>query len=106
MARSKTGLVLVILYWIACAAAWVDYSSHRGQFLADILLVLLTVPFILLGGLIAGESSGFDKLGDSPALLISAILFCSILIYAFGVLLVYMGSWLRGWFRPRQTPGP
>ena len=106
MKRSATGLVFVILYWIACAAAWFDYAGHRGQFLADILLVLLTAPFLMLAGMFAGSSNPFDRIAETPALLISAILFCSILVYALGALAGRMTSWLRGGARPPRASGP
>ena len=96
--KSKTGLVLAGCYLVAIALAYEDYRRHPAQWLADLLLVLLTLPFTLAGRVLSG-SSRFEVSGDDPWTLIPAILVCTALAYVIGAGLGALTNWIRARLR-------
>jgi hypothetical protein len=84
-ANSTTGAALAALYAAAFVAAYVDFRGKAGQWLADIWLVLIALPFTATMRWLAGGS--YDFSGDATARVIAAAVFCCALAYAIGALL-------------------
>jgi hypothetical protein len=83
--RSITGAIFATLYAAAFIAAYVDYLNKAGQWLADILLVLAAMPFILTMRFLADGS--FDFGGADTLKVIAAALFCCALAWLCGAAL-------------------
>ena len=82
--KSATGGVFAALYAAAFGAAYLDYLGKAGQWLADIWLVLVALPFTIAMRWLAGGS--FDFSGDATAKVIAAAAFCCALAYLAGAL--------------------
>ena len=80
--RSVTGAIFAALYAAAFIAAYVDYLNNSGQWLADILLVLTAMPFVLTMRFLNGGSFNFG--GSDTLLVIAAALFCCALAWLVG----------------------
>jgi len=83
--RSITGAIFAALYAAAFIAAYVDYLNKSGQWLADILLVLVALPFVLTMRFLSGGSFNFG--GSDTAMVIAAALFCCALAWLCGAAL-------------------
>ncbi|MGO9774319.1 MAG: hypothetical protein ACLPSW_33155 [Roseiarcus sp.] len=82
--RSAIGAIFAALYAAAFGAAYLDYLGKAGQWLADIWLALVALPFTLTMRWLAGGS--YDFSGDSTAKVAAAAAFCSALAYLAGAL--------------------
>jgi hypothetical protein len=82
--KSITGATLAALYALAFVVAYVDYRDHAGQWLADIWLILVALPFVLTMRALTG---GFALTGDDTGKLVTAAAFCCALAFAFGAAL-------------------
>ncbi len=82
--KSATGAIFAVLYAAAFGAAYVDYLDKAGQWLADIWLVLISLPFTVAMRWLAGGS--YDFSGDATARVIAAAAFCCALAYFAGAL--------------------
>ncbi len=82
--KSATGAVLAALYALAFGAAYIDYLDNAGQWLADIWLALVALPFTATMRQLAGGS--YDFSGDATARVIAAAAFCCALAYCAGAL--------------------
>ena len=80
--RSITGAIFAALYAAAFVAAYVDYLNKSGQWLADILLVLTAMPFVLTMRFLTGGSFNFG--GSDTLMVIAAALFCCALAWLVG----------------------
>jgi len=85
LAKSATGAILAALYAIAFVAAYVDYLGKAGQWLADIWLVLIALPFTAAMRWLAGGA--YDFSGDETTRVLSAAAFCCALAYGLGAAL-------------------
>jgi hypothetical protein len=83
--KSATGAVFAGLYAAAFVAAYIDYLHKTGQWLADIWLVLIALPFTSAMRWLAGGS--YDFTGDATARVIGAAVFCCALAYLAGALI-------------------
>jgi hypothetical protein len=83
-AKSATGAALAALYAAGFVAAYVDYLGKAGQWLADIWLVLIALPFTATMRWLAGGS--YDFSGDATARVIGAAAFCCALAYLAGAI--------------------
>ena len=83
--RSITGAIFAALYAAAFIAAYIDYLNKSGQWLADILLVLTAMPFVLTMRALSGGSFNFG--GSDTLLVIVAALFCCALAWLVGAAL-------------------
>jgi hypothetical protein len=83
-AKSAVGTILAALYAAAFVAAYVDYLGKAGQWLADIGLVLVALPFTLTMRWLAGGS--YDFSGDATGRVIAAAAFCCAAAYGAGAL--------------------
>lgn len=84
-ARSATGAALAALYAAGFVAAYVDYVGKAGEWLADIWLVLVALPFTATMRWLAGGS--YDFSGDATGRVIGAAVFCCALAYLAGAIL-------------------
>jgi hypothetical protein len=92
--KSITGALFATLYAIAFIAAYVDYRANIGQWLADLGLILVAMPFVLTMRFLSGGSFGMT--GEDTLTLLAAALFCCTLAFAVGSAL----GWLaRALFR-------
>jgi hypothetical protein len=82
---SALGAIFAALYAAAFVAAYVDFLGKAGQWLADIWLVLIALPFTAAMRWLAGGS--YDFSGDATARVIAAAAFCCALAYLGGALL-------------------
>ena len=82
--RSAIGAIFAALYAAAFGAAYLDYLGKAGQWLADIWLVLVALPFTIAMRWLAGGS--FDFSGDATAKVIAAAAFCCALAYCAGAI--------------------
>jgi len=85
LARSYTGIILAALYAAAFVAAYVDYLGKAGQWLADLLLVLIALPFTATMSVVSGGS--FDFGGADTGKVIAAAFFCCALAWLVGAML-------------------
>ena len=83
--RSITGAIFAALNAAAFVAAYVDYLNKSGQWLADILLVLVAMPFVLTMRALSGGA--FDFGGADTAMVFVAALFCCALAWLCGAAL-------------------
>ncbi len=85
--RSFAGAFLALLYAGAFVYAYIDYRNNAGTWLADLLLVLVSMPFVLTMRFLAGGS--FDYGGADTVKVIAAALFCCALVWVIGAALEY-----------------
>jgi hypothetical protein len=86
--KSITGAIFAGLYAVAFVAAYIDYRVHVGQWLADLGLILIALPFVLTMRFLSGGS--FDLTGEDSLKLLAGAAFCCALAWVVGVML--------GWF--------
>jgi hypothetical protein len=102
--KSVTGAALAALYALAFVVAYVDYRDHAGQWLADIWLILVALPFVLTMRTLTG---GFALTGDDTGKLLLAAAFCCTLAFAFGAALeALIRTLIRGIRRAAAPRGP
>jgi hypothetical protein len=82
---SWTGAVFGLIYAAPIGYAYIDYRQHAGQWLADLLLALVVLPFTLTMRWLNGGD--FDFAGDMPGRVIAAAVFCCGLAYLLGWIL-------------------
>jgi hypothetical protein len=100
--KSITGAAFAALYAIAFVAAYVDYRQHVGQWLADLGLILVALPFVLTMRFLSGGS--YDMTGDDSLKLVAAVVFCCALVWIVGAALEWL---VRAAFRRlRGRPAP
>jgi hypothetical protein len=75
-------MIFAALYGVAFIAAYIDYLGKSGQWLADIFLVLIALPFTLTMRIFAGGS--FDFGGADTGKVVAAALFCCALAWLCG----------------------
>jgi hypothetical protein len=80
--KSAVGAILAALYALAFGAAYVDFLNKSGQWLADIWLALVALPFTVTMRWLAGGS--YDFSGDATARVLAAAAFCCALAYCAG----------------------
>jgi len=91
--RSTTGIAFAVVYFVAYAAAFLDYQRHQGTWMADIWLAILAVPYTLAGRVLTGNTS-FQFEGREPFDLVVAGLACAGLAYALGAGIAAGVRWL------------
>jgi hypothetical protein len=82
--RSKLGWGLVVIYLVAFITMYFHVQAHRGTFLYDIWLDLLSLPYILIVGRLLLQESTFAVHGHEPWGLVPAVVFCSGLVLLAG----------------------
>ena len=92
--KSATGAIFAGLYAAAFGAAYVDFLGKAGQWLADIWLVLVALPFTIAMRWLAGGS--YDFSGDATAKVVAAAAFCCALAYLGGA---FVEAVIRAVFR-------
>jgi hypothetical protein len=86
--KSITGAVFAAIYAIAFVAAYVDYRNHIGQWLADLGLILVAMPFVLTMRFLSGGA--FNMTGEDSLTLLAGALFCCALAWIAGSLLEWI----------------
>jgi hypothetical protein len=99
--KSIVGALFAALYAIAFIVAYVDYRNHIGQWLADLGLILVAMPFVLTMRFLAGGS--FDMAGEDSAKLLGAALFCCALAWIVGSALEWVARALFRLARGRAS---
>jgi len=105
--RSILGWILAVAYAAVFVAAYLDYLKHQHEWMADLGVNVLAIPYILVARVVTSDAT-FSVHGSEPWSLIPAFLFCSGLVYVCGWLLEALIR--RGWislrkkFKPQQ-PG-
>ena len=84
--RSTTGIAFAAVYFLAYAAAYLDYRRQQGTWMADIWLAILAVPYTLAGRALTGNTS-FQFEAREPFDLVVAGLTCAVLVYALGTVI-------------------
>jgi hypothetical protein len=92
--KSWTGAGLAAIYFLVFAGAYFAYLQRAGQFLADLPVVLVAMPYLLVARAVTSGEYSFS--GEMTGHVISATVFCC--------LLAYVGGWivetvLRGLYR-------
>jgi hypothetical protein len=85
---SGLGAALAVLYAALFVAAYVDYLNKAGQWLADLTLLLIALPFT--STMDALTQGAFDMSGDDTAKIVVAALFCSVLAYCAGAIVEWI----------------
>jgi hypothetical protein len=98
--RSPLGWVFAALYVLAFTGAYVDYLGRRGTWMADLLLDVLAMPYILVGRLLTLDPT-FELHGFQPWGLVPALIFCAALAYLLGLGLERAFAWIRRRWRSR-----
>jgi hypothetical protein len=97
---SWLGAILAALYGAAMVYAYLDYLRNAGQFLGDLLLMIVALPFTWTMLHLAGN---YAFSGDQTGRVIGAGVFCCALAYGVGLAIE---SALRGLYRlARRRPG-
>ena len=99
--RSITGALFAALYAVAFIAAYVDYRANIGQWLADLGLILVAMPFVLTMRFLSGGA--FNMTGEDTLTLLAAALFCCALAFAAGALLEWLARALFRLARGRRS---
>jgi hypothetical protein len=81
---SWLGAALAILYVAVFVVVYVDYRSKAGEWLADLTLLLVALPFT--STMNALTQGAFDMAGDDTGKVIVAALFCSAIAYCVGAI--------------------
>ena len=85
--RSLFGAALALLYGAAFIAAYVDYLGKAGEWLADLPLLLIALPFTWTLDVLT--NGAFSLSGDETFKIVLAALFCCALAYGVGAVLEY-----------------
>jgi drug/metabolite transporter (DMT)-like permease len=81
---SWLGAALAVLYAALFVVAYVDYLNNAGQWLADLTLLLVALPFTSTMNVLT--HGAFDMSGDETTKVVVAALFCSALAYCAGAI--------------------
>jgi hypothetical protein len=79
---SILGAALALLYAAAFVVGYVIYLGNAGQWLADLMLLLIALPFTWL--MSALTDGAFSMSGDETLKVVIAALFCAALAYIVG----------------------
>jgi hypothetical protein len=96
--RSWLGWTFAALYVVAFVLEYFDYLRNRGTWMADLLLDVMGMPYVLIARMVTWDPS-FDLHGFQPWGLVPACLFCAALAYLLGFGLQRLLARLRGIFR-------
>jgi hypothetical protein len=99
--KSITGALFAALYGIAFIAAYIDYRANIGQWLADLGLILVAMPFVLTMRFLSGGA--FNMTGEDTLTLLAAALFCCALAWLVGALLEWLARALFRLARGRPS---
>jgi len=99
--RSKLGWALVVIYVVTFITVYFHIQPHRGTFLYDIWLDLLSVPYILIVGRLLLQQPTFSVHGYEPWGLVPAVIFCSGFVLLLGAGLERL---VRAAVRRRRSP--
>jgi hypothetical protein len=92
--RSLLGAALAFLYGAAFVAAYVDYLGKAGEWLADLPLLLIALPFTWTMDVLT--SGAFSLSGDETLKIVLAAFFCCAVGYGVGAVLEYSARKLFG----------
>jgi uncharacterized membrane protein len=92
--RSLLGAALALLYAAAFAAAYADYLGKAGEWLADLPLLLVALPFTYTLNLLS--NGAFSLSGDETFKIVLAAIFCCALAYGVGAVLEFLARTLFG----------
>jgi hypothetical protein len=81
---SLLGAALAALYLAAIIAGYVIYVQNAGQWLADLTLLLIAMPFTWTMSVLT--SGAFSMSGDETGKVVAAALFCCALAYFAGAI--------------------
>ena len=92
---SLLGAALALLYLVAFVVGYVVYLQNIGQWLPDLLLLLIALPFTWTMNVLTGGA--FSMTGDETAKVIIAALSCAALAYIAGTIveLILRALWRR-----------
>ena len=79
---SLLGAALAALYIAAFVAGYVVYLKNAGQWLADLTLLLIAIPFTWTMNILT--SGAFNMSGDETPKVVIAGLFCAAVAYVAG----------------------
>jgi hypothetical protein len=79
---SLLGAALAALYAAVFVAVYVDYLRKSGEWLADLTLLLVAIPFTWT--MSALTHGAFDMSGDETTKVVIAAVFCSVAVYCAG----------------------
>ena len=82
--RSKLGWALVVIYIGAFITVYAHVLPHRGTFLYDLGLDLLSLPYILIVGRLLLQEPTFAVHAHQPWGLVPAVVFCSGVVLLMG----------------------
>ena len=83
--KSWTGSALAAVYLLVFAGAYVTYVQRTGQFLADLPVVIVAMPYLFFARAVTSGEYSFS--GDMTGHVISAAVFCALLAYICGWIL-------------------
>jgi hypothetical protein len=95
---SILGVVSAALYLAAIVVGYAIYRQNVGQWLADLTLLLIVIPFT--STMNALTSGAFTMSGDETAKVVVAALFCCALAYGGGAILEWI---LRALWRAARS---
>ena len=101
--RSKLGWALVVIYVGAFITVYAHVQAHRGTFLYDLGLDLLSLPYILIVGRLFLQEPTFAVHAHEPWGLVPAVIFCSGLVLLTGAGLEHAGRALSRRRRSRAA---
>ena len=104
--RSKLGWALVMIYIGAFITVYVRVQAHRGTFLYDLGLDLLSLPYILIVGRLLFQEPTFAVHAHEPWGLLPAVVFCSGVVFLMGAGLEHAGRVLMRRRRSRAAGQP
>lgn len=81
---SLLGAALATLYLAAIVAGYVIYLQNAGQWLADLTLLLIAMPFTWTMSVLT--SGAFSMSGDETGKVVVAALFCCAVAYIAGMI--------------------
>jgi len=91
---SLLGAALALLYAAAFVAAYVGYLGKAGEWLADLPLLLLAIPFTFTLDVLT--QGAFSLTGDETFKVLGAALFCCALAYGVGAAAEFLVRKLLG----------
>jgi hypothetical protein len=80
--KSWTGFALAAIYFAAFASAYYAYWQRSDQFLADLPVVGVAMPYLFVARAVTAGEYSFSA--DMTGHVLSALAFCCLLAYAAG----------------------